>query len=116
MNLCWTNVLIFTLSATRFEPDGSSLRRRMYNRLLENEPSDLKHVAETVKIKILVHRRWILLVYIIRTLCIFVQLDILLHRKWTPYTKVQEDKVLRTLIGAKRDTICACGRNECANT
>jgi hypothetical protein len=42
------------MSSTCFEPDDSSSRRRMYNGLLENEPSSSKHVADFVKIKILV--------------------------------------------------------------
>jgi len=41
------------MSATCFEPDGSSSKRRMYNRLLEYEPSGSKHVADIVRIKIL---------------------------------------------------------------
>jgi len=42
------------MSATYFEPDGSPSRRKMYNRLLEYEPSGSTHVADIVKIKILV--------------------------------------------------------------
>jgi len=42
------------MSATCFELDSSFSTRRMYNRLLENEPSCSKHVADIVKIKILV--------------------------------------------------------------
>jgi len=42
------------MSATCFEPEGSYSRRRLYIRLFEEEPSGSKHVADIVKIKILV--------------------------------------------------------------
>jgi len=61
MHLCLINILIFTVSTTCFEPEGSSLGRRLYvpvwcnasryNILPEDEPLGSKHAEDIVKFK-----------------------------------------------------------------